>query len=830
MRISINWLKELVDYDWSTGALAARLNDAGLEVVAIDVYGTPESCQGLELAKNHLSWDGINVGEIVAVKAHPNADRLRIAIVDDGQGPKQSVTGAPNIEVGSVGQKVAVAASGARIINVYGDDPAPVQVRAAKLRGERSEIVLCSEKELGISDEHEGIMLLDNATPVGATLSQVLGDVVIEVELTPNLSRCLNVVGVAREVAALAGGTLKVQKPQWQTFGDPIAGQIKIDIEDPDLCARYTGAIIRGITLGPSPFWMRYRLTLAGMRPISNIVDITNYVMLEWGQPLHAFDYQTIKPKSGDTVPCILVRNAHQGETLTTLDGVERPLDEEMLLITDGGGPIALAGGMGGLDTEVSETTQDVFLESANFHYVNNRRTAQKLKLFSEASNRFSKGLPPQLTEYGLKRAAELMRTLAGGTIAQGFADNYPKPPQITAINLPAGEATRLLGVELDARQVVDLLTPLGFACEIQAESIRTTVPYHRLDVSLPADLVEEVARMIGYNNLPAHLLADGLPPQQNNPSLAGKLRTKNVLIQLGLQEIINYTLTNPKTVQRFDPQRGEVDPQDYVQLLNTLSSDRSMMRRSTLPNMLEIAASNRRFQERVAMFEIGRVFLPTGEPLPEEPTHLGVVLFGRRHVTSWLDSEGTIDFFDLKGVIQGLLSGLGITNAQITKGAHPSYHPGRCAVLTLNGTTTGTFGELHPRVVEAFDLEGRVCAGEFNLDSLIGHIPEVPEHAAPPRFPAVVQDVAMVVAVTISNDAIEALIRELGQPLLKQTKLFDVYTGEHIPEGKRSLAYSLTYQAEDRTLTDEEVTGFHQKIQAGLQTKLNAEIRGLAG
>lgn len=830
MRISINWLKEFVDYDLSTGDLAERLNDAGLEVVAIDVYGTPESCQGLELAKTHLSWDDITVGEILAVKAHPNADRLRIAVVDDGQGPKQSVTGAPNIEVGSAGQKVAVAASGARIANAYSDDPAPVKVRAAKLRGERSEIVLCSEKELGISDEHEGIILLDDAAPVGAALSEVLGDVVIEVELTPNVARCLNMVGVAREVAALVGGTLKLQEPQWQTDGDPVAGQIKIDIENPNMCARYTGAVIRGVSLGPSPFWMQYRLTLAGMRPISNIVDISNYVMLEWGQPLHAFDYQTIKPKPGDTVPYILVRNAHKGETLTTLDGAEHPLDEEMLLITNGGGPIALAGGMGGLDTEVSETTLDILLESANFHYVNNRRTAQKLKLFSEASNRFSKGLPPQLAEYGLKRAAELMRTLAGGTVAKGFVDNYPNPPETTVVDLPAGESARLLGVELDAQQVVDLLTPLGFECEIQAENIRTTVPYHRLDVSLPADLVEEIARMIGYNNLPTHLLAEGLPSQQGNPSLEGKLRVKNVLIQLGLQEIINYTLTNPKTVQRFDPQRAEVDPQGFVQLLNTLSSDRSMMRQSTLPNMLEIAARNRRFQERVAVFEVGRVFLPKGEPLPEEPTHLGVVLFGRRYVASWLGGEGTIDFFDLKGVMESLLSGLGIKDAKIVKGEHSSYHPGRCAMLALNGTTIGTFGELHPRVVEAFDLEGRVCAGEFDLDSLISHIPEVPEYAAPPRFPAVVQDVAMVVDAAIPNDDIEALIRELGQPLLKQTKLFDVYTGEHIPEGKRSLAYSLTYQAGDRTLTDEEVTGFHQKIQAGLQTRLNAEIRGLAG
>ncbi len=831
MRISINWLKELVDYDMPTGELAMRLNNAGLELAETHVYGSPKVAEGLELPENHLTWENIRLGEILEVKKHPDADRLRIAIVDCGEGPKQSVTGAPNIEIGTSGQKVAVAVQGAKIFNAYSEDPnpAPTKVKPAKLRGEKSEIVLCSERELTISEEHDGILLLETDAPIGTPISDILGDVVLEVEITPNIARCLNMVGVAREVAALAGGKLIVGEPEWQDEGDPVDDQFKVDIDDSEMCARFTGSVIRGIEIKPSPFWMRYRLTLAGQRPISNIVDITNYVMLEWGQPLHAYDYHTIKPKAGEDVPYILVRNAKAGETLVTLDNQERKLDEGILLITDGSGPIGLAGVMGGLDTEVTDSTKDILLEAANFNFINNRRTAQKLKLFSEASNRFSKGLPPHLNELGLKRAADLMRQLAGGTIAKGFVDNYPKKPEPTVILLPGREATRLLGVELSVQEVADLLTPLGFECEIQGDDLNVTVPYNRIDVSLPADLVEEVARMLDYDKLPTRMLADVLPPQQANLALQGKLRVKQVLAQLGLQEIINYTLTNPKTVELSHPKGLKVNPEAFVQLENTLSSERSIMRQTMLPTMLEVAERNWRFQDRVGMFEIGRVFLPQpGEVLPHEPTHIGIILLGDRDELSWIQDEGKLDFFDLKGMVDGLLAGLNIHDADFKPTQHDMFHPGRCAELRLVEDAVGVFGELHPRVAEAFDLEGRVCAAEFTLDALIAHVPDIPDYTPPPRYPSVVQDIALVVDQSVPNDEVESLILDLGQPLLQTTKLFDVYTGEHVADGKRSLAYSLTYQASDRTLTDDEVTQVHEQIQKGLQEQLSAEIRGL--
>jgi len=830
MKISLKWLKELVDYEMPAPALAKRLNGAGLEVAGIHVYGNPTLANGLTLPTGHLSWDNIIVGQVLEVKAHPNADRLRIASVDYGQGPMQSVTGAPNIAVGSSGQRVAVATQGAQIANAYGDEPspAPVKVKPAKLRGERSEIVLCSDRELGISENHEGILLLDPDAPLGMPLSEVLGDVVLEVEITPNLARCLNMVGVAREVAALAGGKLKIQEPTWQDTGNPIEGQVKIEIEDPARCSRYTAALIQGIRIKPSPYWMKHRLTLAGMRPINNVVDITNYAMLEWGQPLHAFDHRTLQPRAGEKTPYILVRKAKPGETLRTLDGVERALDPDMLLITDGRGPIALAGVMGGAQTEVSERTMDILLESANFDYAGNRRTSQRLKLFSEASGRFSKGLPSQLTEHGLKRAAELMRQLAGGTITRGFVDVYPQKPKQAVVRLPAAEPARLLGVDLTMDQATRLLEPMGYTCRPEADALSVEVPYYRLDVSRPADLVEDIARMLDYDKLPTRLLRDALPPQQGHRPLELKLRTKAILAQLGLQEVINYTLTNPKAVQQFDPLRRAVNPADYLELANTLSSERTILRQSLLPTMLETLQRNARAQGRVSVFEVGHVYLPKGEPLPKEPSHLGILMWGLREDVSWLQQQGQLEFFDLKGIIEKLVAGLGIQGAQHCPNHHPSFHPGRCASLQMGADDIGVYGELHPQVAAAFDVQGRVCAAEFNLDLLLTHVPAAQAYTPLPRFPAVMQDIALILDRQVPSDQVQALILELGQPLLTRAHLFDVYTGEHVPAGKRSLAYALTYQAPDRTLTDEEVSQLHRKIQQGLQEKLGAEIRGL--
>jgi len=831
MKLPLSWLNDYVTLEVDAAELGELLTYAGLEVEATHVHGRPALARGFELAPDHLDWAGIVVGELVEVKPHPNADRLLIAIVDYGDGPKQSVTGAPNLKVGDRGLRVAAAAAGAQIVNAYSNDPARVQVKPAKLRGERSEVVLCSEKELGLSDDHKGILLLDADAPVGTPLSEVLGDVVFEFDLTPNLARCMNVVGVARETAALCGARFAAEEPSWTAEGPPIEGRVEVEIDDPALCARYTAAAVRGVEIKRAPHWMRHRLTLAGMRPINNIVDVTNYVMLEWGQPLHAFDYAKVRSQQGGAGPYIRVRRAEAGETLTTLDEQARRLDPDMLLITDGEGPIALAGVMGGLESEVGPHTTDILLESANFAPANNRRTAQRLKLFSEASARFSRGLPPELAEHGLKRAAELMRAWAGGTIDRGFVDAYPRKPKPTVVSLPASEPERLLGVRLAPEEIAEHLRPLGFACEVSAEQIEVTAPYYRLDVERPADLVEEVARMVGYDRLPVRLLADVLPPQRRNRDEEGARRVRRALTQLGLTEAINYALTHPSVPARLAPDGRPDAPEAFVCLANPLSQDRSVMRRALLPGLLECAAANSRFQARVALFELGRVYLPAeGEPLPHEPVRLGLVLWGRREEASWLAEEGEMDFFDLKGAVEGLLDTLGLAGARVERDAHPSFHPGRCARLDMDGTAVGYFGELHPRAAEAFELAGRTCAAEFELAPLLAGMREHGAYCPLPRYPAVAQDLALVVTDDVPAREVETRIRELGAPLLSALTLFDVYTGAPVPKGKRSLAYNLTYQAPDRTLTDDEVQRVHGKIVAGLQSAFDAQVRGVDG
>ncbi|MFQ6117993.1 MAG: phenylalanine--tRNA ligase subunit beta, partial [Candidatus Bipolaricaulia bacterium] len=568
-----------------------------------------------------LAWEGIYVGELLEVKPHPNADKLVIAVVDYGRGPVESVTGAPNVQIGDSGSKVVVAEAGATLIDPYAEERRFIKVKRATIRGVRSEVVLCSEKELGISDDHEGILILDEATEVGTPLAELLGDVVLELDLTPNLARCFSIIGVAREVAALTGQKFKTPEVEWQPFGPSISGQVEVEIEDSDLCARYCAALVKGVKIEKSPFWLRRRLTLAGMRPINNIVDITNYVMWEWGQPLHAFDYRKLHGRDHGP-PVIIVRRAKPGERIVTLDGVERELTEEMLLITDPAGPIAVAGVMGGLESEVTESTRDVLLESANFSNTNNRRTAQALKLPSEAAARFGRGIPAKLTIPALLRAAELIRELAGGEIAEGIVDVYPRPQEEVELEFDPHEVERLLGMAIPAGEIEEVLERLEFECKPQNKKIQVKVPWHRLDISCPADLVEEVARVVGYDRIPTTLLADALPPPRRDRALELEGEVKDILVGCSLCEVITYSLTSLELAARLDP---EVETEGYLRVANPLSREREYLRKEILPELLRTAAENLKHRERVALFEVGRVYLPTeGAKRPEEPRRLG--------------------------------------------------------------------------------------------------------------------------------------------------------------------------------------------------------------
>ena len=839
MRVPLSWLKEYVEIPLPVEELAERLTLAGLEVAKIEYIGRQPESSIKAPGPRHtwkedekregslaLAWEGIYVGELLEVKPHPNADKLVIAVVDYGKGPVESVTGAPNVRVGDSGYKVVVAEAGATLIDPYAEEERLIKVKSAKLRGVRSDVVLCSERELGISEDHTGILILDEATEVGTPLAELLSDVVLEFDLTPNLARCFSIIGVAREVAALTGQKFKTPEVEWHPQGPPIAGQVEVEIEDPDLCARYCAALIKGVKIGRSPFWMRRRLTLAGMRPINNIVDITNYVMWEWGQPLHAFDYRKLHGRDHGP-PVIIVRRAKPGERIITLDEVERELTEEMLLIADPAGPIAVAGVMGGLESEVTEATGDVLLESANFSNTNNRRTAQALKLASEASARFGRGIPAELTVPALLRAAELMRELAGGEIAEGIVDAYPGQQKRIELEFDPHEVERLLGMEIPAEEIEEVLERLEFECKPKDKKIQVKVPWHRLDISCPADLVEEVARVVGYDQIPTTLMADALPPQRRDRGLELEDEVKDILVGCGLCEVITYSLTSLELVARLDPAGQEVDPQGYLRVANPLSREREYLRKEILPELLRTAAENLKHRERVALFEIGRVYLPTeGARRPEEPRRLGIVISGPQSELSWHEPPELMDFFDLKGIVEELLRRLGIEDWRFTRSSVPYLHPGRAAELLLGEEPVGVLGELHPQVRANFELEGPAAVAELDLEALLERAGRVRRYRPLPQFPAVLRDLAIIVDEEVPAERVAQVIREAGGRLLRELVLFDVYRGKPVPEGKRSLAYRLRLQAPDRTLTDEEADEIRAQIEARLAAELGAELR----
>ena len=533
MKVSLNWLNDYVNISLSSKELAEKLTMSGNEVGRIDVVGG--------------TWEHVFVGQVTALDKHPNADRLKLATIDLGTERITVVTGAPNLEVG---QKVPFAKVGARLIDGHTGEVA--ELKPAKIRGVRSEGMACSEKELGISDNHQGIMILPSDAPVGVPLSQYLGDTIYDIKVTPNRADCLSVIGIAREVAALTNQPTHIPEPSYAEEGNPIHDSISIEIADPDLCSRYCASLVTGVKIGPSPQWMQQRVIAGGMRPISNVVDITNYVMLEYGQPLHSFDYSQIKGKK------IIVRRARNDEPLYTLDGMKRDLNPNMLVIADEKYPIALAGVMGGADSEVIDPTTSILLESANFNNISIRRTSIKLNLRSEASSRFERGLSPELAPIALRRATQLLLELAGGKAARGIADVYPGKREQKPVLLPKERVGRVLGLELSTERIQKVLESLGFGCRSAGTSgdLMVTIPYWRTDVRMADDLVEEIARIIGYDEIPTTLLSSQIPQQVPAPMLSLKEQIRDLLVGCGMQEVITYSLVSQATLDKVDPHK----------------------------------------------------------------------------------------------------------------------------------------------------------------------------------------------------------------------------------------------------------------------------------
>jgi phenylalanyl-tRNA synthetase beta chain len=842
MKVPLSWLEDYVDIPIPTTELAERLTLAGLEVETIEYIGLP----GAE-----LEWDPgkIVVGEIRAVHPHPNADRLVLAEVEyGGTEPEVVVSGPPSLLPlrghSDLHLKVAFAMEGAPLWDPYSEVHRVKKLKRSKIRGVLSRAMVCSEKELGLSDEHEDIIYLPDDAPVGLPLVEYLGDAVLELDIKGPFGHLQSVFGIAREVSALLEVPLRrdvldVLKHHPAEL-DPAPDFIVLEIPDPDLCPRYSAAFIQGVKVGTSPFWTQMRLRRAGMRPINNIVDITNYVMLELGQPLHAFDYHILRSKPGEDRPAIIVRRARAGEQMATLDGVMRTFDNEMLLITDGQGPVAVAGVMGGLESEVTEATTDVLLESANFYFLNVRRTSRLLGLTSDASQRFGRRVDPELTVKAAARAANLMAELAGGTVVPVIGDLYPGLQPQRVIEFDPAYAARILGVEIPTDEMVRILTSLefqvsefqvsGYADNPKRETLTVTVPSHRLDVTRPVDLVEEVGRVWGYDRFPTTLMRDELPPQRDNPRLEGADRVRDLLIGCGMDEVITYSLINIEDEGRLRPEGPSPDPARYLHVRNPLSSERATLRQTPLPGLLHTARKNLRFLDRIAIFEIGAVYLPVeGQTLPDEPLRLGMVKTGPREDRSWLAGQDRelMGFYDLKGIVETLLSGLGLEGT-FEPTQHPSFHPGRCAQVSIGDNVLGVIGELHPLVREAFGLPAQpVCALEFDLDNLLVGWGAARTMEPISVHPPVYEDIALVVDETVTAEQMERAIRAAGGRLLREMRLFDVYRGAPVATGRKSMAYALTFQSDTKTLKDTEVAKQRQRIVRRLERELGAVLRG---
>jgi phenylalanyl-tRNA synthetase beta chain len=801
MKVPLNWLKEYIDIKLPPAELAEKLTMAGIEAKGLQVTGG--------------SWNNVVVGQIVAVNPHPNADRLRLPTVDLGTEQQTVVCGAPNL---SVGDKIAFACVGAELID--GHSSQLTRLKPAKIRGVESSGMVCSEKELGISDEHEGIMVLPTDAPVGMPLADYLGDVIFDLDVTPNRPDCLCVTGIAREVAALTGQSLHPPEVSYEEAEPHIDQQVAVEIADPDLCSRYCASLISGIKIDESPPWMQQRLLACGMRPINNIVDVTNYVMLELGQPLHAFDYEKIKGKK------IIVRRATEGEIIVSLDGVERTLSHDTLVIADKERGVAIAGVMGGANSEVTKDTTSILLEAANFNPASIHYTGRELSLPSEACMRFERGIRPELTMPALRRATQLMLQLAGGKAAKGVADVYPGKREPEPIRLSTDEVKRVLGVEFNFDQVAGTLTSLGFECK-PADSpseVRVTAPYWRSDITQAVDLIEEVARIIGYDKIPMTMLSQSIPQHHPEPILSLKNKIRDSLVGYGFQEIITYSLNSLEMLQKLTPKARAMASMP-LRLANPMTAEQEYLHPTLRANLLAALASNRRHEEDgIRLFELGKIYLPREKDLPSEPEVLCGLLSGARFEKSWQGDGGSLDFFDAKGVVESLFNQLGV-DASFEPGDDESLHPAKQAAIIIGGNKLGVVGELHPKVAEAFDIAEAAYLLEINVTDLLSFTVGHKMFQPIPRFPATVRDIALIVNTGVSHQQVVDIIK--GFSLVKQVAIFDVYSGKQVPPDKKSLAYRITYQSPTHTLTDEEVNKVQQQILSKLSQQLGTTLRG---
>lgn len=800
MIVTYNWLKEYVDFDFSPEELAHRLTMVGLEVDAMEKLGG-----GL---------DSVIVARLLSVVPHPEADRLTLCQVDTGTETLQVVCGARNHQAGDL---VALAQVGTVL-------PGDVEIRKSKIRGHESCGMLCSEKELGLAKESEGIMILPPGLPLGRPLFEALGrkDVRFELGLTPNRPDCLSVVGVAREVSAMAGTALKVPAPRVLEDGAGITADTSVTVVEPERCPRYAARLIKGVKIGPSPEWLARRLESVGMRSINNVVDVTNFVLLELGHPLHAFDFNLLRERR------IVVKSARDGDAFVTLDSQPRALTGSDLTIRDGEGAVALAGIMGGENSEIKPETTDVLLESAYFHPGTIRRTSKRLGIHTESSHRFERGADVDMVPLALDRAAALIQQLAGGTVSRGRIDVYPRPIEKKTLFLTPRRASDVLGLDIDAETIKALLDAIGFDVRLSREGLTVQVPSFRPDVERDIDLIEEVARLNGYDRIPATMPTGRMVCRQA-PSVQPQVRRlRDFMVGAGFSEAINYSFVAEAFWDRIGL-RADDRRRDTVRVLNPLTEEQAVMRTSLVPSLLETVCRNLAYRNNdLRIFELRPVFHPVvGNELPDEKLRLTAILCGRRHPDGWAQERAAVDFYDLKGIAEEVLRLFGVTAVQWPSGnVEPFFHPGKSCEIHGSGGLLGTLGEVHPRTLEAFEIDQPVYLLDVDLAALFAIASGSAKFRPLSRYPDVCRDSAFLIDDRIRAEQVFAVLDGIKNKNIEDLVLFDVYRGQGIPEGKKSFAIRVRYRSLEKTLTEEEIQAAHGKIVRALKKNLDAEIR----
>ena len=798
MKVPIGWLRDYVAVDAAPGEIAERLTFSGVEVEGIETVGS--------------DWQGVVAGEILGVSPHPRADRLRLCRVADGRGELQVVCGADNFEVGD---KVALACMGCTL-------PGGMKIRESKLRGEISRGMLCAEDELGLSDDHSGILLLPRETPAGTPLAEVLGppETVLDLEITWNRPDCLSIAGIAREVAALFGAELRLPDTAVKESSVPVEDLAQVVIQAPDDCPRYTARVLQDVRIGPSPLWMQRRLSLCGVRPISNIVDVTNYVMLECGQPLHAFDYRLLSDRR------IIVRRARPGESMATLDGTSRGLSEDMLVIADADQAVAVAGVMGGAGSEIRADTQTVLLESAVFSPPGIRRTSSRLGLSTESSHRFERGVDIGGAERWSRRAAGLMADLSGGSLARGVVDVYPGETLAREVSCRFGRLQSLVGVEVRPERAVSILASLELpVVRSDAESCTVSVPTFRPDIRIEADLIEEVARMVGLDQVPATVPQAHAAPEPDDRSARAMRACRATLIGLGLTEAMSYSFLSAPLLDMF----GLDTPDQRVALPNPVSTDYAVMRSSLVPQLGESLARNLARQVHdVGLFEMGRVFLRNEKKAFVEQERVAIGLMGKMGRVA-LDRRRPVEAEEMFLWMKGILEALAAARRRpisFEPAESACLEPGWAVAVSADGVPCGMMGLLCSRIRTDWRMAEPVAVAEVGLAALCRNALDVPAARPVPAYPAVDRDLAVIVDESVTHARILQVIRAAAPKELTDVELFDIFRAEGIGLGRKSLAYSLVYRSLERTLTDEDANGFHDRIRNSLKQELNAEIR----